>query len=62
MEDGVFKDILNSTDSYYTSKAELFGETPRGVDWNSEDAMRLRIEQLIKIVDTSKSFSINDLG
>lgn len=47
---------------YYSEKIELHGESPRGVDWNGEEGQTLRFQQLCKIIDFSKNFSVNDLG
>lgn len=55
-------DILTEVSKYYTSKLEMYGETPQGVDWNGEASQTLRFEQLCKIVSTTNQFSINDLG
>jgi cyclopropane fatty-acyl-phospholipid synthase-like methyltransferase len=55
-------DLLTEVAEYYTIKLAEHGETPRGVDWNGEEGQTLRFEQLCKIVDTSNTFSINDLG
>ena len=54
--------ILAEVAEYYTSKLVQYGETPQGVDWNSEESQTLRFAQLCKIVDTPSPFSINDLG
>jgi SAM-dependent methyltransferase len=56
------KDLLAEVAEYYTSKLAEHGETPSGVDWNSEESQTLRFEQLCKIIDTANHFSINDLG
>lgn len=55
-------DLLTEVAEYYSSKLAQHGETPNGVDWNSEDSQTLRFEQLCKIINTSNSFSVNDLG
>jgi len=55
-------DLLTEVAEYYTSKLAIYGETPRGVDWNGEESQTLRFEQLCKIIDTSKPFTVNDLG
>jgi SAM-dependent methyltransferase len=47
---------------YYSAKLAQYGETPQGVDWNSEESQVLRFEQLNKVIDTSLGFSLNDLG
>jgi SAM-dependent methyltransferase len=55
-------DILTEVSGYYSSKLEMHGETPQGVDWNGEESQMLRFEQLCKIVSSKNQFSINDLG
>lgn len=55
-------DLLTEVAEYYTSKLAEHGETPRGVDWNGEESQSLRFRQLCKIIDTSNSFTVNDLG
>jgi SAM-dependent methyltransferase len=55
-------DLLTEISDYYTAKLAEYGETPRGVDWNSEEGQTLRFEQLCKVVGTENHFSINDLG
>jgi SAM-dependent methyltransferase len=54
--------ILSEIATYYSGKLELHGVSPLGVDWNGEEGQTLRFKQLCKIIDTSKQFSINDLG
>lgn len=55
-------DILTEVAEYYSSKLAKHGDTPRGVDWNSEESQTLRFKQLSKIINTSEPFSVNDLG
>lgn len=55
-------DLLSEIASYYTQKITDFGETAKGVDWNSTASQDLRFEQLCKIIAANDSFSINDLG
>jgi SAM-dependent methyltransferase len=55
-------DILLEVADYYTAKLAQYGETPQGVDWNSEESQVLRFEQLNKVIDASLAFSLNDLG
>jgi SAM-dependent methyltransferase len=47
---------------YYAATLAEYGETPQGVDWNSEESQVLRFEQLNKVIDASLGFSLNDLG
>lgn len=55
-------EILSEIAGYYSAKLAEYGETPRGVDWNSEESQILRFEQVSKVIDCSVYFSINDLG
>jgi SAM-dependent methyltransferase len=55
-------EILVEVADYYSAKLSEHGETPRGVDWNGEASQALRFEQLSRIIDRSKDFSLNDLG
>ncbi|MCH8209261.1 MAG: class I SAM-dependent methyltransferase [Nitrospinae bacterium] len=54
--------IKEKVSSYYTHKLNKWGPTPQGVDWNSRESQEIRFDQLLKICDTSKNFTINDLG
>ena len=57
-----YRDILTATGSYYSAKLDQFGETHKGVDWNSTESQELRFAQLLKVVDLSTQFSLNDFG
>ncbi|WP_197048030.1 class I SAM-dependent methyltransferase [Mycobacterium paragordonae] len=54
--------ILKDVALYYASKLEQHGTTARGVDWNGDVGQTLRFDQLLRIVDVARRFSINDLG
>ena len=54
--------ILENVDRYYSAKLQLHGATAQGVDWNSLESQVLRFDQLLRIVDWSSSFSLNDYG
>lgn len=54
--------ILGRVASYYAAKLAEHGDTPCGVDWNGEESQVLRFEQLTKVIQRSKGFSLNDLG
>src|ERR1044071_6041986 len=56
------KDILSTVNKYYTDKIKTHGPTPAGVDWNSKDSQELRFEQLLKVVDVKKEFTLLDYG
>lgn len=55
-------DIWAEVADYYAAKLAQYGETPQGVDWNSEESQVLRFEQLNKVIGVSLGFSLNDLG
>lgn len=54
--------VLAKVANYYSGKLAEHGQSARGVDWNGEESQTLRFEQLSKVVDCSKEFSVNDLG
>jgi SAM-dependent methyltransferase len=47
---------------YFAGRLREHGPTPRGVDWNSDAAQIVRFEQLLRVVDPSGPFSLNDYG
>ena len=55
-------EMLSPVAKYYSAKLVEHGETPHGVDWNSVESQTLRFEQLSKILNAEKTFSVNDLG
>ena len=55
--------ILKAVENYYSAKAQRWGATAPGVDWNSPMSQRLRFVQLLKVVDWSvPSLVLHDLG
>ncbi|MEI7867575.1 MAG: class I SAM-dependent methyltransferase [Candidatus Methylumidiphilus sp.] len=55
-------DLLFELAEYYSEKLATHGETPNGVDWNSQESQVLRFEQLTKIINQAQGFTLNDLG
>lgn len=47
---------------YYSGKVRRHGATPMGVDWSCEPTQQLRFVQLLRIVDFTRPFSLDDLG
>jgi len=47
---------------FFSGKLKEFGATPKGVDYNGPEAQRNRFEQLVKIIDPSRSFTVLDYG
>jgi len=62
IENSPQKAILKDVAAYYSSKLAQHGTAPKGVDWNSKESQEVRFEQLCKVIDSSRAFSINDLG
>ncbi len=54
--------ILSSVQEYYDEKIRTHGPTARGVDWNSPESQQLRFAQLLKLIDHSRPFTLNDFG
>jgi SAM-dependent methyltransferase len=54
--------ILSKVAAYYTSKLELHGPTPLGVDWNGEASHELRHQQFLRLLDGAQDASVLDLG
>jgi hypothetical protein len=55
-------EIERRVGAYYTEKLAEHGATHGGVDWNSEESQRLRFEQLLRVVEADRPFTINDWG
>ena len=48
--------------TYYSEKLAQYGQTPRGVDWNSDEAQQVRFTQILSACADDPSFTLNDLG
>lgn len=58
-----FNNLMSEVERYYSKKIIEYGDTPNGVDWNSEESQIVRFAQLCKIIDPKiPNFSLNDLG
>ncbi len=49
-------------DSFYRNNLKEHGANSKGVGWKDDHAQRIRFEQLLKIIDATSSFTLNDLG
>jgi SAM-dependent methyltransferase len=56
------KNIINKVDKYYTDKIREHGATSKGVDWNGQASQFLRFNQLSKVIEEWKDFSVLDYG
>ena len=54
--------ILAQIVTYYESKLELYGKTPRGVDWNGSEGQELRFRQLCRLIPSEGRYSVFDYG
>lgn len=55
-------DILSRVQEYYDEKLRTYGPTARGVDWKSQKSQQQRFAQLIKLIDHTRPFTVNDFG
>jgi hypothetical protein len=49
-------------ENFYRSKLTEYGASAQGVGWRDKEAQEVRFRQLLKVIDTSQPFTINDLG
>jgi len=54
--------IRRGVADYYTARVLEYGETARGVDWNSEASQALRFDTLLELVRGEHQFSLLDWG
>jgi SAM-dependent methyltransferase len=54
--------VQATVEAYYSDRLARFGASPMGVDWSCEATQNLRFVQLLKLCDTARPFSLNDLG
>lgn len=47
---------------YFSEKLDQFGATPQGVDYNRPESQLIRFEQLVKVIDPSRPFTVVDYG
>lgn len=55
-------EIITDVATYYGERIAEHGQTAAGVDWNSQEGQITRFNQLLKLVDPSKPYSIADIG
>lgn len=56
------EETLHRLNEYFADKLEKFGPTPKGVDYNGPEAQAIRFEQLVKVIDPSRPFTVLDYG
>lgn len=55
-------DTQKKLNDYFSEKLTAFGATPQGVDYNGPEAQERRFEQLVKVIDPSRPFTVIDYG
>lgn len=55
-------DLLRDVEHFFSDKVKTHGPNPAGADYNSESAQQVRFDQLLKVIDRSAPFSLNDYG
>lgn len=53
---------LDPVRNYFLEKLRTYGPTHKGVDYNSDRAQELRFDQLMRIMDSNRSYSLLDWG
>ena len=53
---------LENVKKYFSDKLNAHGATHLGVDYNSTESQEARFFQLIKVIDTSRKYSLLDFG
>ena len=56
------ENVTSKIAEYYSGKLLQYGATPRGVDWNSEEAQRVRFDQITKICPAECAYALLDYG
>jgi len=54
--------LLDAVRRYYSEKIVEHGPSAKGVDWRDEASQELRFDQLLKVCELSRPFTINDYG
>lgn len=54
--------VDNKILDFYTQHVKDFGNSSQGVGWKNDSAQLIRFAQLVKVIQDSEKFSINDLG
>ena len=54
--------LLNKVEDFFSQRIVKYGATPAASDYNSREAQEIRFEQLLKLIDNSREFSLNDYG
>jgi cyclopropane fatty-acyl-phospholipid synthase-like methyltransferase len=53
---------MESVKNYFDGALKNHGATPQGADWNSEGSQASRFDQLMKVIEEKKGFTVLDYG
>lgn len=53
---------LDAIKSYFSKRIQEYGASPCGVGWNSDASQNTRFDQLLKVIEGNKPFSLLDYG
>jgi hypothetical protein len=56
------EETQNKLNQYFEEKLDTYGATPKGVDYNGPEAQAVRFEQLVKVIDPIRKFTVIDYG
>lgn len=56
------KKMLGEVVEFFDSKIKAYGPTAKGLDFNSDQAQKIRFDQLLKVIEPGGFFSVNDYG
>jgi hypothetical protein len=61
-KDMSIKETQQKLNEYFTEKLETFGPVAKGADYNGPEAQERRFEQVVKVIQPVKPFTIIDYG
>jgi hypothetical protein len=53
---------LDQVKTYFDKRIREYGASPHGADWNGEESQNIRFDQLLKVIDGAKPFTLLDYG
>lgn len=57
-----FDENFDNIRNYFDQALKIHGATPRGADWNSEQSQNVRFDQLMKVINQNRDFTLLDYG
>ncbi|MBK8617447.1 MAG: methyltransferase domain-containing protein [Anaerolineales bacterium] len=53
---------LGQIKTYFDTRIQEHGASPRGSDWNGEESQNIRFDQILKVIEGNTPFSLLDYG